>query len=99
MWVVSKDVSNRLVLDPASTQIPSYNHPLRQPNTHTYTHTYTRTHVHTRSLCSRDTRMSSREKGGKEIETSDEAFDKELLAGLDAEELDYKKVIPIEFHP
>ena len=43
--------------------------------------------------------MSSRERGGKETETSDDALDKELLAGLDAEELDYKKVILIEFPP
>lgn len=38
--------------------------------------------------------MSNNEKGGKAKEISDDALDKELLAGLDAEELEYKKVIP-----
>ena len=33
----------------------------------------------------------------KEKEISDDVLDKELLAGLDAEELEYKKVIPIAF--
>ena len=76
----------RLGWTPASigTHIIFDNRPLRQPNPHTRTHIFT------------VQRMSSR---GKETETSDDAFDKELLAGLDAEELDYKKVTPIELLP
>lgn len=37
--------------------------------------------------------MPNNEKNAKE-NTSDDVLDKELLAGLDAEELEYKKVIP-----